>query len=270
MKTLLHIIILLSFSISGFAQVDTVKVTATDTSFYTPLEQKIKEQIIISEKNEIRKKTKFHGHWNGFGLGINNYMNKDGSFTLPKEADYMSLRTSRSLNVVLNPWKVDFGLIKDRLGVVSGIGVEWNNYFFANDNNILRDSTGNIAEEKLTGTGIYLKRSKLTSMYLTIPLLLEFNMRFSGKHRAHISAGVVGSMLISSHTKAVYTKDGSKIKDKDWGNKNLNFFTYGVTARIGYGDVAIYGTYYPVSLFQKGKGPELYPINIGFLWSLFH
>jgi hypothetical protein len=41
---------------------------------------------------------------------------------------------------------------------------------------------------------------------------------------------------------------------------------YGATARVGYGNFQLYGTYYKTPLFQTGKGPggyDLYPFEIG-------
>jgi hypothetical protein len=41
---------------------------------------------------------------------------------------------------------------------------------------------------------------------------------------------------------------------------------YGATARVGYGNFQLFGTYYATPLFQTSKGPEgndLYPFEIG-------
>jgi len=40
----------------------------------------------------------------------------------------------------------------------------------------------------------------------------------------------------------------------------------GATARVGYGNFQLYGTYYKTPLFEAGKGPggyNLYPFEIG-------
>jgi hypothetical protein len=59
-------------------------------------------------------------------------------------------------------------------------------------------------------------------------------------------------------------EDGNKIKSD--GDFSLSMLRYGGTARLGYGNFQIYGTYYLTPLFKAGKSPagvELYPFEIG-------
>jgi hypothetical protein len=59
-------------------------------------------------------------------------------------------------------------------------------------------------------------------------------------------------------------EDGHTIKSR--GDFSLNMLRYGVTARVGYGNFQLFGTYYYTPLFQSGKGPDgndLYPFEIG-------
>ncbi|PID88741.1 MAG: hypothetical protein CSB02_01155, partial [Bacteroidia bacterium] len=44
----------------------------------------------------------FEGHWEGVGLGINGYLNKDWEFGLDKKDTYMDLLWHKSINVDLN------------------------------------------------------------------------------------------------------------------------------------------------------------------------
>jgi hypothetical protein len=60
-------------------------------------------------------------------------------------------------------------------------------------------------------------------------------------------------------------QNGDKVKSN--GDFSLNMLRYGPTARIGYQNFQIYGTYYMTPLFKTGKGPggyDLYPFEIGF------
>jgi hypothetical protein len=82
-------------------------------------------------------------------------------------------------------------------------------------------------------------------------------------NRLHIAAGPIGALKLGSHTKMVF-EDGHTIKS--WGDFSLNMLRYGATARVGYGNFQLFGTYYYTPLFQSGKGPagnDLYPFEIG-------
>jgi hypothetical protein len=67
---------------------------------------------------------------------------------------------------------------------------------------------------------------------------------------------------LGSHTKVVYHDDG-KQKDKNRDDFNLNVLKYGVTARAGYEMIQVYGTCWLSPMFEQGRGPELYPFEVG-------
>ena len=107
-----------------------------------------------------------------------------------------------------------------------------------------------------------LEKSKLASLFLTVPFLLEIQLPVNNNHLS-IAAGPIGAIKLSSHTKMVF-EDGHTVKS--WGDFSLNMLRCGATARVGYGNFQLFGTYYKTPLFQKGKGPggyDLYPFEIG-------
>ena len=207
---------------------------------------------------KARKRNRFKGHWSGVELGFNNYLMSDNSLVMPDDIDYMTLRSGKSTNFNFNFCQLSLGLTR-YVGFVTGLGLNWNNYKFDRNNNILKGTNGII--EKLD-PGTPLEKSKLATIYLNLPFMLEIQIPANNKH-LNIAAGPIGAVKIGSHTKRVY-EDGQKIKEK--GDFSLNMLRYGTTARIGYGNFEIYGTYYMTPLFQTGKSPagnDLYPFEIG-------
>jgi hypothetical protein len=203
---------------------------------------------------------KFRGHWTGFEWGMNNFL--DADFTLSREGDaaYMDLNTGRSAALDLNFAQFSLGFGTTYFGVVTGLGLEFNNYFFDN-NNTIAEIDDQVVEVPLDGQN--LSKSKLSTTFLRIPLLLEGQFPHAGRgKRVFISAGIVGGFKLGSHTKVVFDNDG-KDKSKDRDDFNINPFRYGLTARLGYGCFALYSDYYFTPLFVKEKGPELYPFNVG-------
>jgi len=238
-----------------------VKVIELDTS---AVEENAKgKEEKSQESDEKPHRVKMNGHWSGFGFGLNNFVDKDFSLSRTPENQFMDLNTGRSWNINLNLFEQSFGFGTDRFGLVTGLGFAFNNYFFDGNNSITVDSLGNTVSLNYTSQGIDLEKSKLATTYLNIPLLLEYQFPGPSKSkRLYVSAGILGGMKLGSHTKVVYRQDG-KQKDKIRSDFNLSPLRYAYTARVGYKSLQVYANYYPTPLFEKNKGPELYPFDIG-------
>jgi hypothetical protein len=208
---------------------------------------------------------RFKGSWSGFSMGYSNFV--DNSFQLTDGgASYMDLNTGKSWNMNLNFAQYSINFVNDKFGLVTGLGLEWNFYRFDNENSIQKDANGEIAELDLTQPPYdtwNIEKSKLSTTYATLPVLLEVHTSSSQSRGLVFSAGAIGGVKLGSNTKIVYKENGDKNKDKSKDDYNLSPFRYGVHARIGVGDWLIYGTYYFTPLFEKDKGPELYPISVG-------
>lgn len=209
-----------------------------------------------------KKPKKFKPHWAGFEVGINNYVNSDFSMSLAPENSFMDLNTGRSWYFNLNFIEYGVGLGTDKVGLVTGLGIDWSNYHFDQGNVIYKDADGIIDRYDPPAENASVQKAKLQTTYLNAPLLLEFQIP-AGKKRIHISGGVVGGVKIGSRTKMVYTVNGNKQKDKVKDDFNLNVLRYGFTARVGYRGLKVFANYYPTALFESGKGPELYPFSVG-------
>jgi hypothetical protein len=213
------------------------------------------------EDKEASKKKKFKGHWSGFEIGLNNFFDSDFSISRSANESWMDLNTGRSWNVNLNIHQTSFGLIGNHFGMVTGVGLEFNNYQFDGDNSI--EETSGVIQEKLL-TGYSVNKSKLTTTYLNVPLLFEVQIGPEKRSkRMHICGGIVGGLKLGSHTKIVYHDEGKREKLKDRDDYYISPLRYGLTLRAGFHRAELYATYYPVPFFEKDKGPELYPFNVG-------
>jgi len=221
------------------------------------------------EGKKKKSRKSFNGHWKGLELGMNNYLTSDYSLALPAEAQFMELNTGKSWCVNLNMLQYDIGFGTDKVGLVTGMGLEFNNYRFDGENSIVKDPVTNEIVSLNYGATTYIEKTKLTTSYLTVPLLLELQIPVSGHKRIHISGGIIGGLKIGSHTKVLYKADGNKQKDKISDDFNLSPLRYGLTARIGYRALKIFATYNLTPLFETGQGPELYPVSIGFILANF-
>lgn len=215
------------------------------------------------ELNTRKRKAKFKGHWSFFDLGMNTFTTPDytmyaGSEFAPAN-EFMELNYNKSIEVNINPFNVSLGIINGRtkesakMGIVAGLGFSFNNYTF--DNN-LRIAKVNNRIEPIDLAPIDAKKTKLTTSYLTVPVMLEITLPGGD---AFLSAGAIGALKLGSHTKY----KTSSVKEKNHGDFYLNPFRYGFTARLGYKGFSLYGTYYVSEMFQENKGPVTTPFSVG-------
>lgn len=206
------------------------------------------------------KKAKFNGHWAGFDIGINGYLTSGGKLSVPNEYSFLDLRYEKAINVQVNVFEQNFALAGNKFGLVTGLGLEWNNYRFDNDVklDISKDKIAHIPLDGIKST-----KSKLTVLHLNVPLFFEYQTNSKNNINSfHISAGVVGGVKIGSHSKNVY-ENGGRRKEKQRDDFYLNPLSLDVMLRVGWGKLNLYGNYSLLPLFRENRGPELYPFSIG-------
>jgi hypothetical protein len=208
-----------------------------------------------------KKNDRFKGHLGGFELGLNSYLTDFWSTTLKPEDSYLNLNTAKSYNWNFSLPCLNIGFTR-HFGMAATLGISFNKYRFDGNNSIVEDETGAIGPY-YPETGITYSKSKLVTTYATLPLILEGQIPLSNSKRTiNIGAGVIGAAKLGSHTKVVYYT-GGKEKEKHKDDFALNTFRWGATGRIGYEFFQLYGTCYFTSMFENGKGPELYPFEVG-------
>lgn len=246
--------------------------------------------IEVDEKGNVnvnrKRQHKFNGHWAGIELGLNGFLTPDFNMSFPASQSYLDLRMEKSINVNLNFYEQNIPLSKSgTFGLVSGLGLSWNNYRFSKNTLLVSDSS---ALKGYLMEGVSVRKSKLVNLYLTLPLYFEFQTKGTKtKDKMHFAAGVVGGWRISTHTK-LYFNEASKeyrLRDPETGNllpgvmqtpgsstRNIvkdraSFhqrpFKLDASVRAGWGIINLYANYSLTSMFIKDKGPELYPYSVG-------
>lgn len=210
------------------------------------------------DDNEFKKWTghapKFKGHWSTLEMGVNTFSTVDyKGYTTP---NFMDLNHNKSLEVNINLIKYSIGLQKNRsnFGLVTGLGLNFNDYRFSNPFT-LKNEMGYIVPVPITDNG--LQKTKLSTGYLTVPLLIEIHAPNGSKF--WMSAGIIGGLKMGSHTKVKI--NGTKYKDHN--DFNINPFRGGTTVRLGYKGFNLFGTYYFTPFFKDGRGPVMDPFTIG-------
>ena len=207
------------------------------------------------------KNKKFRGHWAGFELGLNNYVNKDFSTSLKPDDRNFELNASGSWVFALNflQFNIPFGR---NLGLVTGMGSVWNNYHYRNNVNVYEDVNGvMVAEPELEK---WYNKNTMNTWNFDVPLLFEFQIPVAHKKPGiFVSFGVVGSAKVLSWGKQHYNMDGNRYEINERSDYLINALRYGFTARVGFKYLKLFANYDAVPLFQKDRGPEIYPVSVG-------
>jgi hypothetical protein len=171
---------------------------------------------------------------------------------------------ARSIGVNLNLLEKRFPIFKEYIGLTTGLGIQWNSYMLKNNVDVFsnQDSTFGVANGFID-----FRKNELRATYLQVPLLIEFNTNKNNEESWHFSLGVVGGIRIGSSYKTKWEEDNKTRREKVKSNFNLNPFQAYATAIVGFEDVNIYLNYGLTQLFEKGKGPNLSPINAGILFN---
>jgi hypothetical protein len=202
-------------------------------------------------------KQHFRGHLSIFEAGVNSFAKV--SYSGYSITDFMDLNQNKSYEINVNVLRYNIGLqkIKNSIGLVTGMGFNFNDYRFSNPYTIVNQD-GHVMPLSLDNNG--LSKTKLATTYLTAPLLIEFQIPVNGQDkRIYFSGGVVGGLKLGSHTKV----KRNSYKEKAHDDFNISPFRYGSTFRIGYRGINIFGTYYYTSFFKENRGPQMYPFTIG-------
>jgi len=203
------------------------------------------------------KKKKFRAHWAGIELGLNNYVDKDYNITLPGDNSNFELNAGKSWVFTINFAEYAMPFSKN-IGLVTGLGTDFNSYHLRNNVNVFKNTEGVMVAEPETIKSY--DKNVIKTWSFTMPLILEFQLHKPG---FYLGAGVVGGLKVASWGKQKYTLDGVDYKDKRKSDFMMNTFSYALTVRAGFKFLKVFATYDMVPLFQKDRGPEIYPVSVG-------
>lgn len=105
------------------------------------------------------------------------------------------------------------------------------------------------------------KRTKINLTYLDIPF--ELKLRF--KNEMKMGVGFKIGYLLTSKEKYIgdTPEQATRVTIKTKSISEMQTYAYGFTLRFGYKSVNLFGYYQISQIFNKERGPELYPISVG-------
>jgi Outer membrane protein beta-barrel domain len=180
---------------------------------------------------------------NGFARGANVYVMLDQRFKSAPQ------------------WSVAFGL-----------GVGTSNMYFKNTVVDIKSRTNKLPFTKVDSVN-HFKKYKLSTAYLEIPLELRYT--FDPAHEmksVKIAIGAKVGTLLSVHTKGktLLDKNGATLNSysaKETGKGYFNSTRLAATARIGYGNFSLFGSYQFNNIFKDGVAADIKLIQVGLNFS---
>lgn len=265
----------LALTLSSFAQTDSTKTESADTVKVggmiiirkgSPGEKGQEGQITV-RTGQRRSNAKVATNWWIVDLGFANFSDNTNyaaadaqAFAPDFQKDNMELRTGKSVNVNLWFFMQRIKLIKDVVGLKYGLGLELNNYRFDDERVFLEENpTKIILNDDLRGY----RKNKLAVDYVTVPLMLNFNLSPRRNKGFGFAGGVSGGYLYSARQK--FKNDGDI--DKNHDNYDLRKFKLSYIGELNLGPVKLYGSVATKSMWERGLDQT--PFNVGVRLSYF-
>jgi hypothetical protein len=174
----------------------------------------------------------------------------------------VDLNRSRSYSVVLNIGEHTVPLNQNWL-MATGLGFDWSRYHFRGNRSL--QSIGGRTVFYLDDGREY-RSSRFLIYYATVPLVLEYQAKVNRAQTFFVYGGLEGLIKLYSKSQAEI-KTASGTSKETYRGLHLLPLNYRFTARMGLGGVSLFGYYQPLSMFEKGKGPDVHPCGLGLMLS---
>lgn len=190
-------------------------------------------------------------------LGLTKPIGPDG-FSMTGENEILKYRPGKTMNFGFDVIQAGYRFNKD-FRVFLSAGFDWTYYRLRN--NVIFDPNGSPYENAEEAESP-LKKNRLTSTYLRLPLAFEYRINHNNHdNKIKMSAGPVAGFLIKGSQR--YKMEGvGKVNRK--GDHDFATFQYGAFARFQVGNLGAYGRYYFNDIFENSPaGAELQNFTFG-------
>ncbi len=152
----------------------------------------------------------------------------------------------------------DYQLKKSHFSFAPGIGIGNGTIYL--DSMVLKLSDTSVAARFQYDTRS-LKRFKISANYLEAPFELRYFQSKENRNKGFKAAiGARVGMLVNLHTKSVLT---TGLKEKENIRRYYDKWRYAATARVGWGNFSLFGTYQLNNLLNAQSLQGVNPVSVG-------
>ncbi len=175
--------------------------------------------------------------------------------------DNLDLQLSKSWEIGFNLFEGAIPLTRDRhWAITTGLG--WGYTSFRQNNGFYFDESDGVSHNDILIGGPVYDYSRLRYNFFRLPVSLEWQKRINGRKPLFVSAGAEVEVRYAVRSKVnIDDKTTTVARDLNTHPVGINFL-----AQAGYSNIGFYARYSTYSLFEKNKGPEMYPFAMGICW----
>ncbi|KAA6317656.1 hypothetical protein EZS27_032222 [termite gut metagenome] len=226
-------------------------------------ERRLSLTVPFTKKKEPRSSS-YHGrshdlHIAGLYVGYSMF----GDKALYSRADEPDLVLTKSWEWGIVPFEAKFPLTRDNsLSLNSGLGIGYTS--FRIDGNYAFRKVSSVTAILPPDEGTSYSQSRLRYYHFRIPVVFEWQKYSKSHGPVFVSLG--GEAEIRRSMKAKVKYEGNKHENTLGKDLNVNPIGVNLLTQVGYGSLGFYTRYSMAQLFEKNKGPKLYPFSIGVAW----
>ncbi len=212
------------------------------------------DEIVEGSKGKSDSR-KMKSVWGGFALGVNSLTTRDMYFNFNNNYKFLNTKMGESWFFDLNLPEYDAPIIRNKLALTMGLGMQWNNIHFEG-NSFMTPKSDTLGS---TNAGVNLSLNKLFTFDITAPLMIKFapGSSKSAKGGFHLAAGVIGHYITTSSIVTETSANGYFQRTEIHDNFNINPFRLDATVRAGYGHVKLFANYSLTPYYDVSKAPDV-------------
>jgi hypothetical protein len=159
----------------------------------------------------------------------------------------------------------DFPIKKSKLSFAAGLGINTTSVYLNHEVLALGDTAlATSSSAHFRPDTMNYKRYKFNTTYLTAPFELRYFGNSLNRNKGFKAAvGLQIGTLLGGHTKGLRSVSGTNIKDKEDTKRYISPWNFAATARIGWGNFTLFGSYNLTNVFKDKAGPPITPASVG-------
>ncbi len=156
----------------------------------------------------------------------------------------------------------DFPIKKSKFSFAVGLGILTSvNYL---DQQVLRSADTAVQAAQFLADTTHYKRYKFVTAYVQAPFELRYFSNTVNRNKGFkAAAGLEIGTLLGAHTKGLTSEDGANAKFKIDTKRFVSPWNFAATARVGWGNFAIFASYNLTTVFKENEGPPITPASVG-------
>ena len=236
---------------------DTTRLKIGKKKFMIIDDDKKEEYIEGLDESPKHSRRKMKHVWTGFELGVNGLVTPQMNFSFSDNYKFLDSKIGESWFFGLNLPEIDGQIIRNKLAITTGFGLQWSNIHF-NGNDVLIPHIDSLAATKSPANS-NLSLNKLYTFDLTAPLLIKFAPGTGKKANGgfHLAAGVIFHYVATAGVVTETSENGYLLHTEFRDNFNINPFRVDATVRLGYDRIKLFANYSLTPYFDSSKAPDV-------------